>query len=48
MKSLYSSSFYSKDRFDKLYGAKAYENLKKKYDPEKRFKGLYEKTVKRG
>jgi FAD/FMN-containing dehydrogenase len=47
-KSLYSSSFYPKDEFWSLYNKAGYEELKKKYDPNKRFKDLYEKCVLRG
>jgi FAD/FMN-containing dehydrogenase len=47
-KSLYSSSFYPKDEFWSLYNKAGYEELKKKYDPKKRFKDLYEKCVLRG
>lgn len=45
MKSLYSSSYYSRQEFEKLYNYPAYSVLKNKYDPDKRFKGLYEKCV---
>lgn len=47
MKSLYSTSFYSRARFEKLYNYAAYAKLKKRYDPTGRFKGLYEKCVER-
>lgn len=47
MKSLYSSSYYSWPRFNKLYGGKSYQELKRKYDPSHRFKDLYDKCVKR-
>ncbi len=46
-KSLYSTSFYPKDEFDKLYQRKKYDSLKKKYDPEHYFLDLYDKCVKR-
>ncbi|ALC05046.1 FAD/FMN-containing dehydrogenase [Corynebacterium deserti GIMN1.010] len=45
-KSLYSEAFYSREDFEKLYGGHAPELLKQKWDPYKRFPGLYEKTVK--
>lgn len=48
MKSLYSSSYYSRARFSKLYGGAAYATLKKVYDPKGRFKDHYQKCVKRG
>ncbi len=48
MKSLYSSSYYSKSQFDQLYGGQAYAKLKRKYDSKGRFKDLYTKCVKGG
>lgn len=45
MKSLYSRSYYTRDQFEKLYNYPTYSILKTKYDPEKRFKDLYEKCV---
>ncbi len=45
MKSLYSTSFYDRKRFEKLYNYQAYRKLKKRYDSQGRFKGLYEKCV---
>jgi FAD/FMN-containing dehydrogenase len=44
-KSLYSTSYYSKEQFWKLYNKEAYERLKAKYDPEGVLKDLYEKCV---
>jgi FAD/FMN-containing dehydrogenase len=44
-KSLYSEAFYSRKEFEQLYGGKLPEALKQVYDPDKRFPGLYEKTV---
>jgi FAD/FMN-containing dehydrogenase len=44
-KSLYSTSFYPKDEFWKLYNLKEYTKLKKKYDKSRAFLGLYEKCV---
>lgn len=45
MKSLYSSSYYDRDQFEKLYNYPAYTKLKSVYDPRSRFKDLYEKCV---
>ena len=47
-KSLYSSAFYDKTMFWKLYNSKEYNKLKQKYDPKNSLKDLYEKTVKKG
>jgi len=47
-KSLYSDSFYTKEEFGKQYNQKGYDMLKSKYDPAKRYNGLYQKTVKKG
>ncbi|MEZ7932953.1 MAG: hypothetical protein QMB69_04905, partial [Candidatus Nanopelagicales bacterium] len=44
-KSLYSTAFYNKDEFWSIYGGQDYEQIKKKYDPQGRFLGLYEKVV---
>jgi FAD/FMN-containing dehydrogenase len=44
-KSLYSTAFYPEDEFWASYGGPAYELLKKTYDPNDRFPGLYAKTV---
>ena len=46
-KSLYSTAFYPEDEFWAAYGGPAYELLKKTYDPNDRFPGLYDKTVRR-
>jgi FAD/FMN-containing dehydrogenase len=46
-KSLYSTAFYSREEFAGTYGGTTYELLKKTYDPDGRFPGLYEKTVER-
>jgi FAD/FMN-containing dehydrogenase len=43
-KSLYSDSFYSAEKFAKLYNEKAYKELKQKYDPSGMFKTLYDKV----
>ncbi|MBF0429870.1 MAG: FAD-binding oxidoreductase [Fibrobacteria bacterium] len=44
-KSLYSTSFYSEEKFWKLYNRDLYEELKKKYDPQGKFKNLFDKCV---
>lgn len=46
-KSLYSLSYFSKAEFWRQYNKKAYDKLKKKYDPSRTFRDLYEKCVKR-
>jgi FAD/FMN-containing dehydrogenase len=45
IKSLYSESFFPEDEFRRIYGGEAYAALKKKYDPQGAFPGLYEKCV---
>ena len=45
IKSLYSSSFYSKDEFHRIYGGDAYRQLKNRYDPTNALGELYEKCV---
>lgn len=47
-KSLYSDSFYTEVEFNKLYNGNEYAILKSKYDPKKKFKDLYDKTVNKG
>jgi FAD/FMN-containing dehydrogenase len=47
-KSLYSRSTFDEQAFWSMYDRRAYEALKRDYDPEGRFPGLYEKTVGRG
>lgn len=44
-KSLYSTAFYSRDEFWEIYGGNEYHTMKKKYDPDSRLLGLYEKVV---
>jgi len=44
-KSLYSTAFYDKKEFWEIYGGDEYEVVKKKYDPNGRFLGLFEKVV---
>ena len=46
LKMLYSSTFLSKEEFDKIYNGKEYNKLKKKYDPSGRFPALFEKAIK--
>ena len=46
-KTLYSDSFYTPEEFWKIYDKKAYSRLKKRYDPDSTFRGLYEKCVMR-
>jgi len=45
MKSLYSDSFFTKEEFWKLYDKRTYDDLKKKFDPNAKLKGMYEKCV---
>ena len=44
-KSLYSDAYYDEDAFERMYGGEAYEPVKKRYDPDHRLTGLYEKAV---
>jgi FAD/FMN-containing dehydrogenase len=44
-KGLYSTSFYSREEFWKLYNGTEYTKLKDTYDPQGRLAGLYEKCV---
>jgi FAD/FMN-containing dehydrogenase len=46
-KSLYSTSFYERDEFWRLYNGSAYAALKETYDGERRLLDLYEKCVQR-
>ena len=43
-KSLYSTSFYTREQFYEIYGGRAYSGLKARYDPVGRFPDLYDKT----
>jgi FAD/FMN-containing dehydrogenase len=45
VKSLYSDSYYPEEEFWRLYNRPAYEALKARYDPQGRFRNLYEKCV---
>jgi len=47
-KSLYSTSYYDRDEFWRLYNGPAYGALKQAYDGEGRLLDLYEKCVERG
>jgi FAD/FMN-containing dehydrogenase len=44
-KGLYSTSFYSRDEFSRLYNGQAYAELKARYDPAGRLADLYDKCV---
>ncbi len=44
-KSLYSTAYYTKERFWQLYNKRTYDKLKQRYDPNHRFKDLYEKII---
>jgi len=44
-KSLYSTAYYRRDQFDRLYGADSYRSLKESYDPGHRLLDMYDKTV---
>jgi len=44
-KSLYSTSFYARERFWKLYNGDAYWPVKREYDPSGRLLDLYDKCV---
>ena len=46
-KSLYSDSYYTRERFDELYGGEVYTTVKKTYDPDSRLLDLYAKAVQR-
>ncbi len=47
LKSLYSDAYYSRDEFDRLYGAGDYRTVKRAYDPDSRLLDLYAKAVQR-
>jgi FAD/FMN-containing dehydrogenase len=47
LKSLYSTAYYSREEFDRLYNGASFQVLKKEYDPDGRFPGLYAKCVER-
>ncbi|WP_232467726.1 FAD-binding oxidoreductase [Bordetella genomosp. 9] len=48
IKSLYSDSYFSREEFDGAYNMAAYEALKRRYDPNGRMLGVYEKCVGKG
>ncbi len=45
VKSLYSDAYYDEDSFWQLYDGDSYFALKRKYDPKRRLKNLYQKCV---
>ncbi len=45
IKSLYSDSYFPREEFAGIYNQGAYDALKRRYDPDRRFKDLYEKCV---
>jgi FAD/FMN-containing dehydrogenase len=45
LKCLYSDTFFSEDMFWSIYGKKAYDEVKQKYDPRGTFLDLYSKVV---
>jgi FAD/FMN-containing dehydrogenase len=45
IKSLYSDSYFPEGEFWSLYDRSAYDSLKRRYDPQRRFKDLYAKCV---
>ena len=45
IKSLYSSSFYEREEFDRLYGGDSYREVKRRYDPQDALGDLYAKCV---
>jgi len=44
IKMLYSSTFLTKEDFDRIYNGEVYDILKKKYDPQNRTLSLFEKV----
>ena len=47
-KSLYSTAFYDREEFARLYGGDTYERLRAEYDPAGRLPDMWTKTVGRG
>jgi FAD/FMN-containing dehydrogenase len=47
-KSLYSTAFYDRDEFARIYGGDDYRRLRAAYDPDTRLADLWTKTVGRG
>ena len=46
-KSLYSDAYSDRGAFYAKYGGTAYQQVKRRYDPDRRFPDLYDKAVKR-
>jgi len=46
-KSLYSDAYYDEDTFDRRYDTAALARARKRYDPDSRLTGLYDKAVRR-
>jgi FAD/FMN-containing dehydrogenase len=44
-KTLYSDAYYERAEFDRRYGGDAYEAVKRRYDPDHRLTGRYDKAV---
>jgi FAD/FMN-containing dehydrogenase len=47
LKMLYSSTFLSKEEFDRIYNGEEYRRVKRKYDPDGKLGDLYEKVAMR-
>ncbi|HEX7811094.1 MAG TPA: FAD-binding oxidoreductase [Burkholderiales bacterium] len=45
IKSLYSDSYYTREKFDAAYGGDTYRRLKATYDPQNRLRDRYDKCV---
>jgi FAD/FMN-containing dehydrogenase len=45
LKSLYSDVFYTQEEFERIYDVEHYRALKRRYDPNGRLPGVYEKCV---
>jgi FAD/FMN-containing dehydrogenase len=45
IKSLYSESYFPRAEFAAIYNQAAYDALKRRYDPQRRFRDLYDKCV---
>jgi len=46
-KGLYSSAYYDEETFWRIYNRRRYDEIKRKYDPERVFQDLYAKCVSR-
>jgi len=46
-KSLYSDVYYDEDTFDRLYDTAQLDKVRRRYDPESRLTGLFDKAVRR-